>query len=187
MLSDAYFQESKKHFAIQKEMEGMLNGSAAQKKVLSSKIKILDMKDLMGKTIASSSSSSNTQKILQKILGKPYATIISSIHVLEVPKDIDALMAINYGVAFAAITTDATLDLLSSINPKQAKQLKRIGGSADAPLPIVAVNKGNASAEHLIDLLSDMNKTTKGKEKLQLLGLDAFSKLDTTAVTGDKK
>jgi len=187
MLSNEYFQKSKTRLDLKKKMSGVLNGRMVNQKVFSTKSDLNNIKKLQGKSIASSSNEEKTRKMLLVILGDEYKDVIRSVRILEVPKDIDALMAINYGVAFAAITTNTSLELLATINPKLAQKLKRVGGMLEIPFPVIAISKNSNSVQALLDVIRGMDKSISGKEKLQLLGLDSFRELSNSSATGGSK
>lgn len=185
ILSNGYYQKNKTKMSLVKKMDGILHGKPYQNKVLSMD-KGQGQQDgvalLQEKTIASSTSIVDARKELLTILGSAHENIVRSIQILEVPKDIDALMAIHYGVASAALTTDSSLELFGSLNPKQARKLKRVGGEVQSPFPVIALNKEGNHGQTLLTLLRTMHESSAGKGKLRLLGLDSF--LDATDKEG---
>ncbi len=73
--------------------------------------------------IASAGSEEYTRKHLKSMVGEKYAEAIDTCQILAVPKDIDALISIGFGLVQAALTTEYSLSKLSAINPGLYKKL----------------------------------------------------------------
>lgn len=162
----------------------VVKGSSTHKKVLTVKRGIDSFGGLRGRRIASSSSKVYTQEILKEMIGTGNPGVASSFQVLTVPKDIDALMSVAFGMAESALTTRSSLDQLALLNPTQRKRLNILASSDKLLLPIVSVAKGQSKRNKaLIEILKRMGADPQGDEQLQMLGLDGFRSL----AASDKK
>ena len=96
--------------------------------------------------------------------------------VLTVPKDIDALMSVLFGMAQGALTTRRSLKTLASINPKKYQLLHQIAASQPIMLPVVVTNNSVAS-EQLLKIIEKLPTSTTGKEILGMLGWNGWKKI----------
>jgi len=113
------------------------------------------------------------------MLGEARRELIGSFKILVVPKDIDALMAVSFGMAKAALTTEGSLDKLQKINPKKRDQLRQLASSEGALLPVVAVSEGSgAQVQNLLAVIAAMGDQPEGVKCLKMIGLDGLRKLD---------
>ncbi|MGR3218374.1 MAG: hypothetical protein ACUZ8H_00970, partial [Candidatus Anammoxibacter sp.] len=115
VLSSWHYNCLKKETNIKPILVGVIDGKSTQKKVLSSKKSINNIKMLEGARIASAGSEEYTGNLLKQMFGKENEKLVDSFQLLVVPKDIDALISVGFGLADAALTTENSLDMLSSI------------------------------------------------------------------------
>lgn len=178
LLSSWHYKKLKEKFSFKPVLLGTSKGKVTHIKILSAKKKINRIELLKKKKIASSGSEEYTRNILKMIFGEGQDDLLNSIKVLKVPKDIDALIAVGFGMASAALTTEASLSLLAEINKKQYKLLKPLASSEDLFLPVVAImGKLNEDNSALLEILEKMGEEEKGKKKMNMLGLDGLKKL----------
>ena len=169
----------KKETNIKPVLVGVIDGKTTQKKVLSSKKVINDIKMLKGARIASAGSDEYTGNLLKQMLGKENEKLVDSFQLLVVPKDIDALISVGFGLADAALTTENSLDMLSSINPRLKGKLATVASSKEILLPIVAIHEGlTPDIVKLLVALKNMPDSEDGNRGMQILGLDGWKKLD---------
>ena len=135
----------------------------------------MDLKSVQIGQIASASSAQYTQTLLHEMFQDP--NIVAQLKVLIVPKDIDALMSLGFGMAKSAITTDYSLETLKKMNSVLYKKISILAESKEARLLILA-EPGKNNAEQLLSILQSMAADPKGKEKLRMLGLDDWQTLD---------
>ena len=153
------------------------DGKFTFKKILLARKPISTIEDIAGKTVASSSSKKYTLSLLREMFGEDKSELLSKIKILIVPKDIDALMSVSFGVAQAAITTETSLKQIEQVNPNLKKKLTRLLTSGEILMPIVSCrNKasGNEIIDELTEILVKMNTTESGRKKLAALSMDGW-------------
>ena len=189
MLSSWHYISLKKMFPIEAVLVGVSKGNTTHKKVLSASNDAIDLKSLKGKSVSSSGSERYTRSILIDILGKGEEDTVGSLRILTVPKDIDALMAVGFGVSDCSLTTEASLDNLSEINHKQSEMMKILAESDKQLLPIVAVFKHrNENIKLLLKYIEGMASKPEGVKNLKMLGLDGWKEVgEEERVFLDKK
>ena len=158
-------------------MWGFQRVKQPKKRVLS--IRDIDnINSLEGKRIASSGSEEYTINILKEMFSEGNIYTANFSEIIVVPKDIDALMAVGFGITSAALTTENSFNVLEALNPKQHKKLRVIGTSKEILLPIVAVHeRSDESVNSLLKVIEEMVTTLKGVEKLKMLGLDGWKEV----------
>jgi ABC-type amino acid transport substrate-binding protein len=164
---------------MQARLVGVLKGKATYKKILTAKNNIINIDSLKGKVVASSGSEDYTKKILMQMHGEENKDIVGSMKILTVPKDIDALMAVGYGMADSALTTERSLTKLAAINPKQYGFLMSLSKSEEILLPIIAAPaQSDEKIRLLIAIIEEMGTALDGKRKLKMLGVDGWKKVE---------
>ena len=179
LLSGWHYRLLQKNFSIEPVLVGVFRGQSKQRKVLSAKKNISNVSLLKGLIIASSGSDAYTRTMLEQILGEKSGDILPQVKLMLVPKDLDALMAVGFGMADAALTTENSLESLAKINAKQYSLLTRLGASEKQFLTLAVVSKSaQKNTQALIELLAKIGEaSSEGSSALRLLGLDAWRKL----------
>ncbi|MBM4053678.1 MAG: phosphate/phosphite/phosphonate ABC transporter substrate-binding protein [Planctomycetes bacterium] len=179
ILSSWYFKELKNSFSIQPILIGTLDGNSNQKKVLIAKNNISSLTMLKGCSIASSGSKEYTIKFLQSMLKEKNKEIAETLQILNVPKDIDALISVGFGLVQAALTTQCSIEMMADINNTLYKNLSILAMDENSLLPVVATPSAHdREATELLDIITNMDKTPDGKSNLQMLGVDGWKELD---------
>lgn len=171
LLSSWHFNVLQQKFPLQISLIGTFKGNATQKKILSAKKDIVDFSMLKNATIAGAGSENYIRSVLQQIDPTKYKELSDTIKILKVPKDIDALMAVGFGMADAAIAAESSLKTLESLNANQYKQLHSLGGSEKSYLLVAATfDKPGKNETKVLEILFNM----AGQKNLNLLGLDGW-------------
>lgn len=154
---------------------GTSKGNTMQRKVLSAKKDIVNVAMLKNSVVAAAGSEEYVHSILKQILGKEQEVLLNDIKILIVPKDIDAVMAVGFGMATAAISAESGLDKLAMINPKQFKELHSLGFSEKDYLLIAAtLKKPDQQERQVLEELRKMSETDAGVTNLKMLGIDGW-------------
>lgn len=157
---------------------GTSKGNTKQRKVLSAKKDIIDVAMLKNTVVAGAGSEEYIQSVLKQILGKEHEALLKDIKILIVPKDIDAVMAVGFGMATAAISAESGLDKLAMMNPNQFRELHSLGFSEKDYLLIAAtLKKPDQQEAQLLEVLRKMSETEEGEANLKLLGIDGWRTL----------
>ncbi len=157
---------------------GVNKGQSTQKRILSAKNDIKQIESLRGQTIASASSEEYTRTLLLEMLGEGEKELITSIRILSVPKEIDALMAVGFGMAKAALSTETSLEKLAQMNLKQRQMLIPLAESKKTLLPIIAVpTRSKEALQPLLAALQKMGDDEAGLKLLKMIGLTGWKTL----------
>ena len=136
LMSSWHYQQlpDKKHFMPL--LVGRLKEKITQKHLIFVEKHIQVVEGVENNTIATAGSPEFTMTLLRKILGDE-EELLESFELLVVPKDIDALMAVSYGVAGAAVATEGGAAKLARFNPKQFNALRAMGDGEESMLPVL--------------------------------------------------
>lgn len=160
---------------LQVALIGSFKGDTMQRKILCAKKEIMDFSMLKNTTIAGAGNVAYIRNVLQQIDAKKYKELAENIKILTVPKDIDALMAVGFGMATAAISAESSLKKLEVINPNQYKQLHNLGASEKSYLLVAAtLDKPGKDEIKILEVLYNMSATDASQKNLNLLGLDGW-------------
>lgn len=172
LLSSWHYSRIYKDSSLSAVLAGTRNGEKYQKRILVAKGE-------SAKTgrIASASSIQHTSSYLKKMLKGKYT--VDTSHILTVPKDIDALMSVGFGMSGSALTTKSALDELQTINPVLYQKMQIMAEGEESLLLIVAVPaRFSKDAQPIIAAINNMTTDPEGREKLGMLGLDGWQPLD---------
>ncbi len=181
LMSSWHYRQLKREFPIGMEarLVGISKGKATYEKILTAKNNIINIDLLKGKVVASSGNEDYTKNILLQMQGEGKRDIVDSMRILTVPKDIDALMAVGYGMADSALTTENSLIKLAAINPKQHGFLRSLSKSEEILLPIIAIpEQSDEKVRLLLEIIEKMESELDGKKKLKMLGVDGWKKVE---------
>lgn len=165
----------RKKVPLEIALVGTSKGNIMQRKVLSAKKDIANVTMLKNTVVAGAGSEEYIHSVLKQILGKEQEALLKDIKILIVPKDIDAVMAVGFGMASAAISAESGLDKLAMINPNHFRELHSLGFSEKDYLLIAATLKKPEQQEvQLLEVLRKMSEADAGEENLKLLGIDGW-------------
>ncbi|GJQ49055.1 MAG: hypothetical protein HKUEN01_14410 [Candidatus Kuenenia stuttgartiensis] len=181
IISSWHYKQLKENISIEPILVAVSKNKSTCRRIFSTSRIINDISMLSGMNVASASSEDYTKNVLIQMFGENKGAVASSIKILSVPKEIDALMSVGFGMADAAVTTDSSLAKLSVINRKLYDTLKQLLISNETLLPIVAVPKPqDENHKKLAKIIKDMEAAVEGKNKLSMLGFDGWKILNAS-------
>ncbi|MBI3815613.1 MAG: PhnD/SsuA/transferrin family substrate-binding protein [Nitrospinae bacterium] len=179
ILSSWHFNVIKKRLSLEPSLIATIKGRATYEKILITKKDISEIKQLKGAAVASAGSEEYTIHLLKGLLGKGNEHIASSMRILKVPKDIDALMSVGFGMAQAAIASEFSLEKMSHLNSSQYNMFKQLVKTGDLLLPVVVVPKKQSPLrDRVIEILTGMGNADEGRSRLKMLGFDGWKPVE---------
>jgi hypothetical protein len=177
LLSSWHFRSINEAYSLAPVLAGVREGQKYHKRVLVTIAEDANIDTLKAGPIASASSTQHTSDILREMLKEKYHE--AQLNVLTVPKDIDALMSVGFGMSKSAMTSQNSLKQLERINPKLFARMAVLAESEESLLLILAVPEGfEKEAKGMVNIFNEMPTDPDGKEKIRMLGLDGWQKLD---------
>lgn len=185
ILSSWHFAQlpAKEHW--EPRLVGAVRNKSTQRHMLYGKISTTAVADLRGATIATAGTPEFARTLLAQMIGPGDPSLLASVKLLAVPKEIDALMAVGFGMARAAIATENGAEKLAKINPKQFEVLRVVASGRESLLPVVVLPvDADAQVRGLATLLAGMGEDEEGQQRLKLLGLETLRPLDESQKKG---
>jgi hypothetical protein len=171
LLSSRHFQTLQSELDLQPLLTGTADGQVIQRRILVGKGKTASLNGPERGRVASAGSVEHTRAILALLA--PETGFADSVRILRVPKDIDALMSVGFGMSRWAVATSRSLDRLKAVNPVLYKELKILAEGAPTRLLIVAAPRGGPVSKPAAVLMG-MNNDPAAKRALKMLNLDGF-------------
>lgn len=180
ILSSWHYRKIAKEY----NLEAML---VAQKKgsIYDTKILVGQKNSSLAGVVTSAYDKEYTNNLLSDLTNNQSAKL----SVLVVPKEIDALMSVGFGMSRFALVSKESFTLLKEINPFLSKSLKIYGESAPKYRMLLACNKIDEKKNNLISIFKNMGLTERGKNILNMIGADELVVLnaDDLKNLGDNK
>lgn len=178
ILSSWHFQKLVSKLALKPELVGVVEGKTIQERILVSKIDG-DVTSLERFSVASAYSQAYSESLLARLLPPRQETGEVQFQILFVPKEIDALMAVGFGLAQAALTSRTSLEMLGTINPRMNASLSVAAVSYKSLLPLVAVLSHDGTfSKDAVALFEQMTDSREGRQCIDIMGVDRWKKLD---------
>jgi len=166
LLSSWHYRNIYKTYSIRPFLVGVRDGDIYQKRILvtsSGTGNSVTLEEAKKNKIASASSIQHTRSVLAEIFGEKGAA--ESADILTVPKDIDALMSVSFGMSRSALTTENSLEKLKTINPALYKNIIPLAEGKKELLPVLAVPEGFANdSDKIIKIIENMQTDPKDKK-----------------------
>jgi hypothetical protein len=179
LLSSWHYINIHKDYSLKPVLVGVRNGQKIQKRILVASDGSADVASVKTGQIASASSPQHTLSTLKEMFKGQDSG--ENFKILTVPKDIDALMSVGFGMAQSALITESALDTLKTLNSPLYKKLKTLAESEESLLLILAAPESFVErAGELIEIFQTMSTSPEGQEKIRMLGLDGWQPLDSS-------
>jgi len=181
ILSSWHYTNIYEAYGLKAVFTGVREGKNSQKRIWVGKVGS-DIASAKAGQIASASSVQHTRSVLSEILGTKDGT--DKLKILTVPKDIDALMSVGFGMSKSALTTANAMNSLKNINPALHKKMTVLVEGGESLLLVLAVPEAfGRNAEKPMNIIAQMAETPRGEERIRMLGLDQWQKIGASART----
>jgi hypothetical protein len=177
IISSWHFRSINKTYSLLPVLVGLQEGKKFQKRILVSIDQNESLNPVQTGAIASASSPEHTKSVLEQMFKRKIDK--SDLNILIVPKDIDALMSVGFGMAASALTTENAYKQLERINPKLYKKMK-VREESEASLSLILAVPRNFEKNdiNMVNMVKEMTKNPDGIEKIKMLGIDGWKELD---------
>ncbi|WP_294962991.1 hypothetical protein [Sulfurimonas sp.] len=174
VLSSWHYQKISKEYGLKAKLVAEKKSTIKDTKILVGHIAGLiqdemTLEEIPLKGIVTSAYDDEYTKELLSMITQNHSDFLS---VLIVPKEIDALMSVGFGMSKFALVSRDSLSLLKKINPFLAKSLKVYKESNPTYRMFVASNKMDEEKLKLISIFENMNLNNNGKDVLKMIAID---------------
>lgn len=178
LLSSWHYRHIHKTYALTPALTGVRNGQKYQRKILVTGEKAPDIETAKPGLIASASTLHYTLSVLRDMLKKQTTQPFS---VLTVPKDIDALMSVGFGMAKMAFASENAFHELKGVNPRLCQKMQIMAEGDKTLLLIVARPQGAGEGGlKALNIIKNMAQNPDGQKRVRMLGLDGWADLDAS-------
>ena len=175
LMSSWHYRHIHKPYNLTAALAGLQNGRKYQRRIVVRSVKVSDIQGNKKGVVASASSLEYTSSALKNMLSSHENL---SFQVLTVPKDIDALMSVGFGMAKMAFASDMALEELKGINPRLGGQMKILAQGEETLRLIMALPKGfSGDRQKMIQIIKNMGTSPEGQKRIRMLGLDGWEDL----------
>ena len=161
LLSSWHYYEIANKYHLQAQLVAQKNGHITDKMLL-----IGQHETPLKGIVTSAYNNTFTKEMLNSIA---HATKLS---VLRVPKEIDALMSVGFGMSKFALVSQESFFLLQTINPALTQDMNIYFESKPQYRMFLATNDMNKDTENLITIFKEMDQSEDGRRILNMIGMD---------------
>jgi len=165
------------------QMSSLLQASRNDKfyhnKILIGRKGLIEKNGITGKTISITSLSMQTEEYVLEILFRGYKGQTNKTHLLSVPRDSDALLALVFNQVDGAFIEPETMNLLDQINPTIKEELHIFHTSGYLTLPEVFVDHEDCDTHcqhNLEDFFLEQSTNPEGIDLLRKMCIDRWHK-----------
>jgi hypothetical protein len=140
--------------------------------------KKVEARSLSGRNIAVSGAGDERSAETQAVLAELARAGVDKPLLVSLPKDIDALMALYFGQADAALVVPNSIEVMRRITPKAVASLEVLHETHKmlrSPLCAVGKNSASRQKEFLVQYLQGMAADPDGKEIMRRMAFDAWA------------
>jgi len=170
MLSGYHFKEIARNYNLKPLLVEKSGNTVSETNVLIAKSYSVNG------IVTSAFSSDYTNQLVRKSIG-------TKLEVLKVPKEIDALMALGYGMSQVAAVSRESFEHLKKVNPTLTKDMRIISESLPIYRMIVATKSNHSISNQEMELFKRMHTDLNGRKVLRLLGIDKIVTLNNNQLT----
>lgn len=177
LLSSWHYRNIYKNYTLTPYLVGVRNGKNYERRILVGGSKTADLKSVKRGPVASASNETHTKSVLRELFADK--STVDSVRVLKVPKDIDALMSVGFGMSKCALITENALNNLKMMDPVLHSKLKPLAKGNDSLLLILAVPEDFAGhAEKIVKIIKNMPDDPDGVNIIKMLDLDGWKRIE---------
>ena len=125
-------------------------------------------------TVAMPFSETVGRRLLEEILGHQQA---AQLEILTVPKGIDALMSVGFGMADLALTDNHGYEQVAKVNGRLVGLLSQLAEGAEQYNTVISMPQRQPLSEQMLATLMEMKKSAEGRRLLQFLKVEEWKLL----------
>jgi hypothetical protein len=163
ILSSWHYREIAKKYNLEAMLVAQKRGSITDRKML------VGQKNTLLKGVVTSA---YDEEYTRELLGNITKNRSKNFSILRVPKEIDALMSVGFGMSKFALVSNNSFILLQMINPVLAKDLKIYYESEPEYRMLLACSDMDQESMKLVSIFKEMELSEDGKNILNMIGID---------------
>ena len=94
---------------------------------------------------------------------------IQQLNIINVPKDLDAILALVLGQVKMALVAQDNLQVISDVNPRITQRIKKLEKSIAVPMPVLCYIEGRAESSDVKKLIETFKKMTAEQPRNKIM------------------
>jgi len=146
------------------------NGATSYKKILLvSKTSPAESHDNEIVPLAMTSMGPNDQTSAIKELVASYLISAQQLNIINVPKDLDAILALVLGQVKMALVAQDNLQVISSVNPRITQAIRKLDKGITVSMPVLCYLEGRVGADDVEKLVNTFMRMTAEKPRNRIM------------------
>jgi hypothetical protein len=140
-----------------------------EKILLTSKTSVSEIKDYDTVPFAMTSMGPNGQTTSVKELVAGELISVQQLNIINVPKDLDAILALVLGQVKMALVAQDNLQIISSVNPRITQTIQRLDKSIRVSMPVLCYLEGRVKSDDIEKLVQTFRQMTAEKPRNRIM------------------
>jgi hypothetical protein len=152
-----------------------LHGDIYYRKVLLSSTQMASSKDLRSKNVAVTGAGNPT--LAKRTQDELNDAGVTGAMLINVPKDVDALLALYFGQVDAALVAPASIEVLKRVNPSAVTSLKVLLETKKilrSPLCVISDRADSQEAQKMLTAFKGIAGTPQGRDLMRHMAIDSW-------------
>jgi hypothetical protein len=180
LVPEWYYSKYGKDLGLRPLLVPVRNGSTSYEKIIlvaqatEAALNDYDIISFAMTTMGPNGETSHIKKIVAKEL-----ISIEQLNIINVPKDLDAIMALILGQVKMALVAQDNLQVISDANPRITQMIKKLDASISVSMPVLCYVEGRAESNDVKKLIETFKKMTSEQPRnkiMEMLQIDDWQK-----------
>ena len=165
-----YVRKYGKELGLHPILVEVRNGSTSYKKILLvSKTSPAELHDNDIVPLAMTSMGPNDQTPAIKELAASHLINVQQLNIINVPKDLDAILALVLGQVKMALVAQDNLQIISSVNPRITQAIQKLDKSITVSMPVLCYLEGRVGSDDVEKLVNTFKRMTTEKPRNKIM------------------
>jgi hypothetical protein len=165
-----YFHKYGKELGLHPLLIQVRNGSTSYEKILLTlKTSVAQLNDYDIVPFAMTSMGPNGQTASVKELVASELISVQRLNIINVPKDLDAILALVLGQVKMALVAQDNLQIISSVNPRITQAIRRLDKKITVSMPVLCYLEGRVKSADVEKLVQTFRRMTAEKPRNKIM------------------
>ena len=165
-----YVRKYGKELGLHPLLVEVRHGSTSYKKILLvSKTSLSELHDNDIVPLAMTSMGPNDQTSEVKELVASHRINAQQLNIINVPKDLDAILALVLGQVKMALVAQDNLQVISSVNPRITQAIQKLDKSITVSMPVLCYLEGRVGSDDVEKLVNTFKRMTTEKPRNKIM------------------
>ena len=170
LVPEWYLHKYGKELGLHPLLIQVRNGLTFYEKILlTSKTSVSEIKDYDTVPFAMTSMGPNGQTTSVKELVAGELISVQQLNIINVPKDLDAILALVLGQVKMALVAQDNLQIISSVNPRITQTIQRLDKSIRVSMPVLCYLEGRVKSDDIEKLVQTFRQMTAEKPRNRIM------------------